>query len=251
MKQEIMSKLAEYKASIESRGHIVFAIALKGSQNYNLSDEESDIDANAVIIPTLSDLRHNKSNKYTFDDGEVTCHNIYSFAEIVAKGNPQFIEVCNTNYIIGDLTIFSGYNINPSALKGMFMEKLHAFDKVYPSTKEAVEKYGYVPKQVHHLVRLYDILKSGSKIIEYKGEPRDWLLGLKRGKVSKGEAVCIMNEYKFLLDTLYESKKQEFTKNVVNYEEIDSIVMKYYLSTYCTPKDNKWLHTRYTSTAKT
>ena len=81
----ILTKLQEYKTSIESKGHIVYAIALKGSQNYNLSDEESDIDANAILIPTLSDLRHNKSIKYKFDTGEVMCHNIYSFADIVAN----------------------------------------------------------------------------------------------------------------------------------------------------------------------
>ena len=129
MKQVIIDKLAEYKKSIEARGHIVYAIALKGSQNYNLSDEDSDIDANAVLIPTLADLRHNKSHKYTFDDGEVTCHNIYSFADIVAKGNPQWIEICNTEYIIGDLSMFSNYKINPSALKGMLMEKSKQMDK--------------------------------------------------------------------------------------------------------------------------
>ena len=34
----IIKKLQEYKEHIESEGLTVYAIALKGSQNYNLSD---------------------------------------------------------------------------------------------------------------------------------------------------------------------------------------------------------------------
>ena len=41
--KEIMKKLQEYKEHIESEGLTVYAIALKGSQNYNLSSGESDI----------------------------------------------------------------------------------------------------------------------------------------------------------------------------------------------------------------
>ena len=74
--KEVMKKLQEYKEHIESEGLTVYAIALKGSQNYNLSDEESDIDANVVFIPTLDQLRKNYKTKFTFDTGEVTCHNI-------------------------------------------------------------------------------------------------------------------------------------------------------------------------------
>ena len=123
-----MTQLQQYKSDLESKGHHVYAIMLKGSQNYNLHDSESDVDANAILLPSLSEIRHNKSYKYTYDTGEVTCHNIYSFADIVAKGNPQWSEAVNSKYIIGSsLEMFKKYSINPSALKGMFMEKSPCF----------------------------------------------------------------------------------------------------------------------------
>lgn len=59
--KDIMEKLQEYKEHIESQGLTVYAIALKGSQNYNLSDEESDKDYNDKRLskPTTSSSSSN------------------------------------------------------------------------------------------------------------------------------------------------------------------------------------------------
>ena len=52
-KDYIKSVLQKYYNHFASKGLMVHSVALKGSQNYNLDDEESDIDANLVLIPTL------------------------------------------------------------------------------------------------------------------------------------------------------------------------------------------------------
>jgi len=224
----IKETLEKFKKEIESHGHTVYAIMLKGSQNYNLSDEESDIDANAILIPTLSEIRKNKSYKYSFSEGEVVCHNIYSFAEIVAKGNPQWVEVCNTKHSIGEsLEHFSHFNINPSALKGMIMEKVHAFDKPYPSREKYVKQFGYDPKQLHHIIRLYDTLHSGFKIGRYYGIYREWMMQIKRGTLlTKEEAFDLRDEYVQKLNKLYKEKKLQYKKQDVNYEILDKIVLR-------------------------
>jgi len=234
MQKEILNKLQEYKLSIEAKGHIVYAIALKGSQNYNLSDEESDIDANAVIIPTLSDLRHNKSIKYTFETGEVTCHDIYSFADIVAKGNPQWVEVCNTEYAIGDLSMFSHYAVNPSALKGMCMEKMHAFSKLYPTREKYVKEFGYDPKQLHHIIRLVDILEKQVNIYQYTNQEKIYMMDIKRGRLPKTleQATVLRDEYIQRLMNIYEERKLSYKQQKVDYTVIDSIVMEYLFKEY-------------------
>ena len=130
MKTKIMEALQEFKDKAEEKGLIVYAVALKGSQNYNLHDEESDIDANLVFIPTPRELRSDTKYEIETENGKCTCHNIYQFATIVAKGNPQWIEICNTEYVIGDLSYFRKYKLNPSALKGMVMEKSARMDKL-------------------------------------------------------------------------------------------------------------------------
>ena len=228
----ILHTLHEYKQYIESQGFFVYAVMLKGSQNYNLDDSESDIDANAIIIPTPSQIRKDLKFKFNFPTGEVTAHNIYSFAEIVAKGNPQWIEVCNTEYHIGEsLDIFKHYKVNPSALKGMVMEKVVAFDKLYPSRAVYVEKYGYDPKQLSNIIRLYDVLSLGVPNYSYPDGPeRDHMLDIKRGRfpVTKEQAFLLRDEYIAKLSEIYETKKIEYTPQPVNYELLDSIVLDYY-----------------------
>lgn len=231
----ILETLQFYKEQIESQGYSVYCIMLKGSQNYNLSDEESDIDANAILIPTIAQLRNKVNPKFTFETGEVTCHDIYSFAEIVAKGNPQWIEVCHTDYKVGeDLSMFQHFNVNPSALKGMVMEKVVAFDKLYPARAKYIEQFGYDPKQLHHIVRLYDILYLNTNVHQYDGEARDLMMAIKRGKFpeTKEQAFLLRDEYVAKLSQIYEEKKITYKSQPIDYEVLDKIVMEHYLATY-------------------
>lgn len=227
----IMKTLQEYKEYAESQGLYVFSIMLKGSQNYNLDDEESDIDANLIFIPKPSDLRKATKYKFEFDTGDVVCHSIYDFAAIVAKGNPQWIEVCHTVYKIGDpLDIFKHYKVNPSALKGMLMEKVHAFNKLYPSREKYVKKFGYDPKQLHHIIRLYDSLKADDPIYKYSGKARNSMLDIKRGRYpgSLELAEKLRDDYVNKLEKIYEDKKLNYKLQEVNYDLLDLIVLNYY-----------------------
>lgn len=223
----ILETLQKYKTYAEEQGLIVFAIALKGSQNYNLDDEESDIDANLVFIPSFKDLREDTTYKFTFPEGECTCHNLYSFATIVAKGNPQWIEVCNTKYIIGDLSMFSHFKLNPSALKGMVMEKVTAFKKLYPSRAKYVEQFGYDPKQLHHIIRLYDLLEKNVNTYKYTDEERVEMIKIKRGHLSEQDADNLKEMYLTKLNEIYESRKIKYEPQPIDYDVLDAIMLKH------------------------
>lgn len=229
---DIFKTLNRYKVYAESQGLTVYAIALKGSQNYNLHDESSDIDANIVFIPTLAQLRSGEKFKFTFDTGEVTCHNIYQFSEICAKGNPQWIEVCHTPYAIGDLSYFRRYTLNPSALKGMIMEKVTAFSKLYPSRAKLVEEFGYDPKQLSNIIRLYHILLHEVPYYVYPEDERTWMLDIKRGRTpaTLAEAESLRDDYLQALGAIYESRKLAYAPQPVDYDYLDSIVLPYYIS---------------------
>lgn len=231
--KDIYEVLERMKSEIEAKGHIVFAIALKGSQNYNLHDEESDIDANAILIPTLKDFRDPKKHKFEFPEGEVTAHNIYDFASIVCKGNPQWVETCNSQYYIGDFSLFKNARVDPRALGGMAREKAIAFSKRFPSRAEYIDKYGYDPKQLHHIIRLSDLLESGKNVLRYSNEDRDWMMGLKRGQYpgSLEEAERLRDEYMSKIDEkIKELGKPENVE--IDYDSIDSIVMEYLVKHY-------------------
>ena len=232
MKEDLLKTLQKFKDHIESEGYYVYAIMLKGSQNYNLHDEESDVDANAILIPqSVQDLRNGIKEKFEFPEGEVVAHDIYSFAEITAKGNPQWIEVCNTEFMIGEsMEVFKDYTVNPSALKGMMMEKVTAFDKLYPSRAKYVEKFGYDPKQLHHIIRLYDMLRDDVKITTYHGEDRDYMMKLKRGVLpgNPEEAFKLRDKYVEKLNELYQERKVQYVAQMVDYDALDTIVKEHF-----------------------
>ena len=54
--KSVMETLLKYKQALEKDGYDVLYIALYGSQNYGVSDECSDVDAKAIILPKKDDL---------------------------------------------------------------------------------------------------------------------------------------------------------------------------------------------------
>jgi hypothetical protein len=95
----------------------------------------------------------------------------------------------------------------------MLMEKVHAFDKLFEGRKHIVEKFGYNPKQLHHIIRLYDLLKHNVPIYEYHGDERDFMMDVKRGRYpkTKDEAFKMRDEYVQKINEIYECRKEKYT----------------------------------------
>ena len=233
-KNYVMARLNDFKKMATQEGLNVLAVALKGSQNYNLSDAESDVDANLVFAPTLRQLRNSKKVKLSADFGEVTCHNLYNFAEVVQKGNPQWLECTHTEFAVGDLSMFRHHKMNPSAVMGMFNEKVHAMAHRYPSRAHLVDRFGYDPKQLHHLTRLYHVLESGNVLHKYHGEERDFMMRLKRNGngMSLEEATAFAKDVENKMAHLYQAKKASWSKAEVDLDMLDEMVMAQLVKNY-------------------
>jgi len=93
-KENIMCELKKYEEFLKEKGFNVYAVALKGSQNYNLADSNSDVDATAIVIPSLVQLckRQEITKKYVMDNGEILVNDIFTFSKHATKGNPAWIE---------------------------------------------------------------------------------------------------------------------------------------------------------------
>jgi hypothetical protein len=81
------------------------------------------------------------------------------------------------------------------AMMGMVQEKFHAMEHRYPSRAEIVDKFGYDPKQLQHLIRMSWFLETyvydeccykDILTLDYtdNGQTgfRSWLLNVKRGR---------------------------------------------------------------------
>ena len=194
----------------------ILGIFLQGSQNYYLDDEESDVDTKLLLVPTLDEIVFNKkpvSITHILDNDEhIDAKDVRLYWQCFKKGNPNFVEILfsrvsyvNPMYQEAWDAMVCGRElvarVHPmaaaKAMMGMVQEKFHAMEHRYPSRAEIVDKFGYDPKQLQHLIRMADFLEQYVNNIEpYKniltlqwadhlwGHEfyRPWLMRVKRGK---------------------------------------------------------------------
>ena len=85
-------------------------------------------------------------------------------------------------------------------------------------------------KQLHHIIRLYDVLELGVKVHKYSDDQRTKMLDIKRGRYpgSKEAAFMMRDSYLAKLNAIYESKKIAYIPQKVDYQALDKIVLDFY-----------------------
>lgn len=160
---------------------------LYGSQNYGLDAATSDVDTKTMLLPTLkmvalSDKRI--STELTMKDGSLdNCKDLREMFGNYLKGNINFVETLFTRYFTVDEDYAHEFwelrehrhliaNARPQKLMhmacGMARQKYAAFEKAFEGKKEVLAQYGYDPKQLHHLVRLYHFMKTYSETLDFE-----------------------------------------------------------------------------------
>lgn len=250
-----MGKLEDvYKELQEKYGYDVFYIALYGSQNYNLQTENSDLDFKAIIIPTLEDLvRQTKptSKVYMYEWGQVEVKDIRNYIESAVKVNINFIELLTTEYWYSEKWFYASTmrdffepllkeqgEIYLRANLGMIMQKYHAFSHPFPSKLAVIEKFGYDPKQLCHIVRLRILMErylEGNLSYIHEWDQRDYLIHLKSGSIVLENAIAIAT---FNIAVAEKIIKEYKTKPVfdVKYEMIEfsrRIIIESITNTIC------------------
>ena len=236
--EEIFKQLSEYKKILEEKNYKVLYIGLYGSQNYNLDDEESDIDVKAIIMPTLHDIIFRKVTSTTIEceKGNIDVKDLLTFYDVIKKGNFSYIEAINTKYSIGDKYIkelFSRFEVNKKSMLGAMYEKRKALTHEYPSKKEEFEKWGFDPKQHHHILRLYDLLNynlmhnENLSYLYYRDDDkrRQELIDYKRNKdniaktIIEADSDLIIEMARNLIDYNYHYEVLNIDDEINNYIE--------------------------------
>lgn len=214
----MLQKRVKEHAEFVQQKYDVFFTALQGSQNYLLADAESDVDTKSLIIPSLRDLVFNKQQvsetlivEPTEEHADVK--DIRGMFDCFRKQNPNFIEILFTPYVYVNPKYQKAYehlhehrdeisrmNMHQTikATCGHIHEKYKKITHPFPSRMEYIEKYGYDPKQLHHMYRLKEFLirfLSGDPF-DKAMIPRDinTLLAIKRGSMNYAEALAAAEE---------------------------------------------------------
>jgi len=196
-----------YKWLVE-KGYDVFGVFLYGSQNYKMdlyTDEYmSDVDVKAFVMPSLDDVvRGAKMVSTTLiwhDGSHVEVKDVRLMADLMSKANPAYLELLFTDYFetnlaykteveallaMRDEVVEADLGRLMNACFGMFMEKKKALRHPYPGTAGKVEEFGYDPKQLHHMRRLYEFARTYFSTRDFKASlvPKDvaFEVGVKKG----------------------------------------------------------------------
>lgn len=180
--ERIMKRLHEHKEYIQKLGYEIVGIFVQGSQNYGLDiyneDYMSDIDTKAIVLPTFDDFVDCKEPVSTTiilpNNEHCDVKDIRIMFDILKKANVNFLEILFTEFCWINEKYYSIFSLvqnnaerlafaNMKALlngiAGMSMQKYVALKHPYPTIKDKIDKYGYDPKQLHHIYRMNQFMK--------------------------------------------------------------------------------------------
>lgn len=189
----------------------IVGIFLQGSQNYGLDYEGSDVDTKLIVVPTFKDIAMNKkpvSTTHVRSNNEhIEWKDVRLYIQTFRKQNLKFIEILFTPYKIINLKYSYQWNrlINAreeiaryapnQAIKvmgGVSRERYHAMEHRYPSRIEWIDRFGYDPKQLHHLIRMEQFIERYIQGQPYehclKDYDPEYMVKVKRGYYSLEEA---------------------------------------------------------------
>lgn len=206
----------------------VVGIFLQGSQNYGLEIPGSDVDTKLIVTPTFKDIAMNHKPVSTThvraNEEHTDWKDIRLYIQTFRKQNLNFLEILYTDFAIVNpiyekqwnrlvesreaITHFNPYR-SVQSMKGIALEKYHAMEHEYPSKIEVLKKYGYDPKQLHHLVRVEDYLGRYINGESYEscldpGPMKQELIEIKMGKYSLADAKSIADKAKAHVEEMAE-----------------------------------------------
>lgn len=249
-KQQIQAIVQQHYDILVSRGYNVLGVFLYGSQNYHMDYKGSDVDTKAIVIPSINDVVLNKPPVSTTsemeDGGQCDIKDIRKMFECFKKQNINFVELLFTEYkvinsiyqetyqsMLDNKESIARYNnfASVNCMVGMMMEKYNALEHPYPSIKDKIDKYGYDPKQLHHIVRLWDFL---CRYIDNREDYKDilipidkeYVLSLKTTPISLEQAREIakttVDKAKIVKENYMKNNEVKVNKDV---DELTNIVM--------------------------
>ena len=192
---------------------------LQGSQNYGLDYVGSDVDTKLIVVPSFKDICLNRKPVSTThvraNDEHTDWKDVRLYMETFRKQNLNFLEILFTDYFVLNPAYAEQWmrlvekreeiarmNVHRAvkSMKGIALEKYHAMEHRYPTKIDIIDKYGYDPKQLHHLLRVEEYLQryiAGESYENCLVSPnREYLIDVKLGKYDLATARVIAEQSK-------------------------------------------------------
>lgn len=190
----ILAAVRRHHDAVTAKGYLVVMTSLVGSQNYDLDDENSDIDTFSLVFPSLNDLAKAKepySGLFELDDGHCDIKDIRLALNLLKKTSPNSVEYFISKYKIYNPkfdTILCEYLDDNSRMWSMtHCNYEHMLYAMAGMAHQLTKRNMPAGKRFSHALRLYDMYYhfmnscNAGAIIELRmGGDRDIALSAKR-----------------------------------------------------------------------
>lgn len=244
----IMDRLQEhYNEALESfpEDRIV-CLALQGSQNYGLDTLTSDIDTKLVVCPTFYDIAMNRqpvSTTHVRENNEhIDFKDVRLMLKTFRKANLNFLEILFSNYCIINPLYVSEWNRLIAhneeiarydklraikSMEGLAHRKFANLENRSPSHEVDIKKFGYSPKELHHLLRIEEYLERYISGESYSNcllsKQADYLKDIKSGILSLDEARILATHKMSYITNLCNAQERKWDKNDIN-EKVNELL---------------------------
>ena len=156
----------------------IVCLVLQGSQNYGLDTMNSDIDTKLILTPTFEDIAMNRQPISTTyiraDNSHTDWKDIRLMLKTFRSCNLNFLEILFSPYcivnpfyaeewnrLIQDNELIANYDPCKAVktMRGLARRKYEQMEHESPSHHNDIEKYGYSPKEFHHLLRIEEYIE--------------------------------------------------------------------------------------------
>ena len=156
----------------------IVCLVLQGSQNYGLETMYSDVDTKLILTPTFEDIAMNRQPISTThiraDNSHTDWKDIRLMLQTFRKCNLNFLEILFSPYyivnplyaeewnrLIQDNELIANYDPYKAVktMRGLARRKYEQMEHESPSHHDDIEKFGYSPKELHHLLRIEEYIE--------------------------------------------------------------------------------------------
>ena len=189
----------------------IVGIFLHGSQNYGLDTEKSDVDTKLIVAPSFADIAMGKKMVSTThvraNNEHIDFKDIRLYMQTFRKQNLNFLEILFSKCGLVNPLYQNEWkrlldnreaiaHMNPylavKSMHGVAENKFAGMEKDTPAHHENILKFGYDPKELHHLLRVEDYIQQYVRGETYEKclQPTfpDFLVDVKMGLYPLAEA---------------------------------------------------------------
>lgn len=199
---DVYAAVKRHHDLVAERGYNCLMTVLIGSQNYNLSNDNSDVDTFTFVFPSLEDMsfaREPSSSEFEVNDGKCMYKDIRLALNLLKKTSPNSVECFTGQYRYFEpqyADILTKYLCNDTYMNDMVhCNYTHMLYAITGMTYQLTKRNMPAGKRYSHALRLSDMMDTYITSLDYRHLLELLPLHLEEARLAKRDTRQELNDY--------------------------------------------------------